>query len=467
MPTPEEILREQARKKRQPIGQTGLVQPVAQPDVQPTEQPDIVGQMNEANNAYAENISNAYSDLASQNAAILAEQQKANEQRERSFAQMMLDTRADYEKRMAENEQEIEGAKEATRFAGATKLAASLVNLAGVAGIGSANQSYKDYSVDWMKRVDSNKDYARKYKDAMRDKLNQLNLQLDALKAGNVQSVLNLKGQGAKEALGGRLAEAQARQAGTQAAINMEYKIGRDAVEDAQRERQMDISEENAKSQRALTADAHAIQRAQYGLVPDGKGGYKYNPEADPRIKLAQEREMAKITAKQTKAGAGGSANNLITLAVDNDNGTGDKYVVEPKSLAATIYVNSPSTKTGRANRKGLSQNVDEDLQLPRIELKKEEQSVLLQVGNGTLKGMEATIALTPILKNHPELKEPVKQISQSYSTWAYTNGFEIPDHNAQIGNEVTTTDFDDEPVTTPKDTTAVKKSKTGLEAFK
>ena len=455
MPTPQEILRERARKARIPIGQTDNVQPAvsASEQTQPVQSADLATQYMQLGQQTANTINNAYADLAKANADAVAEQQRVNQQREQSFAQMMIEQRDAYKQRMAENEIDEARAAKAARYTGATELAASLINLAGVAGIGSENQVYKGHSVDWMQKMDKQKETNRAYKDTMRDKMNSLQAQLDALRQGNLTSVLNLKLNGAKEEAQGRIAAADQAQKTAQGALELAHRAEREAVEDDFKDRQL----RNQAWATKVSADARAAddarQAAALGLVPDGKGGYTYNADLDPKIKQAKEREAAKVAAKQTKAGYGGSANNLLKLSIDDGHGGGETYVIEPKSLAATIYANSPSVTDKKSVRKNMSSKVDDDLNIPGVTLTKEEQRTLLQVGNGTLKGAEATIALAPILKNHPELHEAVKHSSESYSQWAYANGYQVPDYTsspAPTGNEVKA-DSADEPVAKPQ----------------
>lgn len=454
MPTPQEILRERARKARIPIGQTDNVQPAESASMAPQPQPtDIATQYMQLGQQTAQTINDAYSDLARANADAVAEQQRVNQQREQSFAQMMLEQRRAYNERIAENEADIANSAKAARYTGATELAASLINLAGVAGFGAENQVYKGHSVDWMKKMDQQKETNKAYRDGMRDKMNSLQAQLDALRQGNLTSVLNLKLNGAEAQAKGRIASAEQAQKTAQGALELAHRAEREKIEDDFKDRQL----KNQAWATSISADdkeeAKKIRAAQYGLVPDGNGGYKYSAEADPKVAQAREREAAKVSAKQTKAGYGGSANNLLKLSIDDGHGGGETYVIEPKSLAATIYANSPSVTDKKTVRKNMSSKVDNDLNIPGVELSREEQRTLMQVGNGTLKGAEATIALTPILKNHPELHEAVKHSSESYSQWAVSNGFKVPDYtngNAPSGNNANT-DFNDEPVAKPK----------------
>lgn len=415
MPTPEEILRENARKKRIPIGQTDPMaqQPViSQPQAPAT---DFTSQYIQAGQQAQQNINNAYADLAKANADALAQQQEANAQREQSFAKMMQEQRDAYNARLAENNVEEANVQKATRWAGATELASNIVNLLGTSLIGAENQQYQAPSADWMKRLDAKKEANKQYKDQMRDKMHSLQLQLDNLRAGNLNTSINMQMQGAKDAAQGRIAAAQQAQQNALGVIDLQHKLGREEVEDANKERSLRLQERAQSFNEAKTIEQQAMTAAQHGLVKGEDGKYTYDPTQDASVAAAAARAAA-------SGGGSGKNTNLITVTLPAfDHDPQETIQIDAKSLAVNIIANSKQAKQvyTKKERKRMKNEVP-DVDMPGVELNDEDYATVDMVKNGTLKGEDAATAMSDLVAKYPEIRDAVRKSAKSVKDWGY-----------------------------------------------
>ena len=114
------------------------------------------------------------------NAAMQRYQQRQNE-RQADLAGMLLQQRKDFEAQNAQDEEQIKNDVKAARWTGATELAASLANLIGVGSFNAANQQYKQYSQDWMRKADADMRMQRARLDNFRERQRAMQMHINQL----------------------------------------------------------------------------------------------------------------------------------------------------------------------------------------------------------------------------------------------------------------------------------------------
>ena len=211
----------------------------------------------------------------------------------------------------------VKADNQAAKWTGLGELAASVANLIGVGGHNAVSQQYKQYSQDWMRKADQDMREHRYRMDNVNARLNALKQQQLQLQMGDAQQALAQAQQNADRAYNNRIAMMQARNAAALDPVRYraeaEAKIGEAAVEGAQRAASVGMQEANlGLQQRQMNMREQQFQREManddlakqmQGFVPDGKGGYTYNPDK------AATNMGFKDAAAMAKAVGGGNNN--------------------------------------------------------------------------------------------------------------------------------------------------------------
>ena len=195
-------------------------------------------------------------------------------------------------KKEAELQKQIDTNKNV--FAGVTEFASALVNLIGTSR-GAVNQQPKTYTQDWMREADQHRLQERERLDRMRDKLRQQEMAGENAKyqltKEQIAEQLNLKNlkQSNAIALAGQI----------KAEKDEAYERSRNVVTDELKakgiEAQMrgqDVELERIARMDRADETRLQIEQLKQGLVPDGNGGYTYEPYLAAKKMGAQALEI-------------------------------------------------------------------------------------------------------------------------------------------------------------------------------
>ncbi len=195
-------------------------------------------------------------------------------------------------KKEAELQKQIDTNKSV--FAGVTEFASSLVNLIGTSR-GAVNQQPKTFTQDWMREADQHRLQERERLDRMREKLRQQQM------AGE-----NAKYQFTKEQIAEQLKLLQSKGSNAIALAQQQkaeedeaYERGRNGVADelaAKRiEAQLrgqDVELAGIAQRDRANETRFQIEMLKQGLVPDGNGGFSYDPATAAKKMGAQALEI-------------------------------------------------------------------------------------------------------------------------------------------------------------------------------
>ncbi|MBR5159688.1 MAG: hypothetical protein IKW84_08940 [Bacteroidaceae bacterium] len=200
------------------------------------------------------------------------------------------------ELREAKKEAELQRQIDTTKsvFAGVTEFASALTNLIGTSR-GAVNQQPRTVTQDWMREVDQHRLQERERLDRMRDKLRQQEMAGENARhqftKEQIVEQLNLRKLKGANAMG----LAQQRKAEDDEA----YERGRNTVSDvlaAKRiEAQMrgqDVEMAAIKQRYSADETRFNIELLKQGLVPDGNGGFSYDPATAAKKMGAQALEI-------------------------------------------------------------------------------------------------------------------------------------------------------------------------------
>lgn len=195
-------------------------------------------------------------------------------------------------KKEAELQRQIDTNKSV--FAGVTEFTSALVNLIGVSR-GAVNQQPKTFTQDWMREADQHRLQERERLDRMREKLRQQQMagenakyQFTKEQIAEQLKLINLKGTNA-------IALAQQQKAEKDEA----YERGRNLVTDqlAAERIKAQIRGQDVELERIARMDRAdetrlQIEQLKQGFVPDGNGGYTYDPYLAAKKMGAQALEI-------------------------------------------------------------------------------------------------------------------------------------------------------------------------------
>lgn len=200
------------------------------------------------------------------------------------------------ELREAKKEAELQRQIDTTKnvFAGVTEFASALTNLIGTSR-GAINQQPRTVTQDWMREADQHRLQERERLDRMRDKLRQQQMAGENAKyqmtKEQIVEQLNLRKLKAANAID--VAQAQ------KGENDEAYERGRNAVTDAlaakRIEAQMrgqDVELRGIEQRDRANETRYQIELLKQGLVPDGNGGFSYDPATAAKKMGAQALEI-------------------------------------------------------------------------------------------------------------------------------------------------------------------------------
>ena len=178
--------------------------------------------------------------------------QQLQNERHAGLADMLIQQRKDFETQNAQDEEQIRNDVKAARWTGATELAASLANLIGVGSFNAANQQYKQYSQDWMRKADADMKMQRARLDNFRERQRAMQMHINQLKQGDANTALNMAMRQADADRAARIQQADADYKAQLAPLEARYKSGLAA-----------IGEQAKGEQQAINIGLHEAQMEQ------------------------------------------------------------------------------------------------------------------------------------------------------------------------------------------------------------
>lgn len=266
-----------------------------------------------------DNIANNYQNSAND---AMSSVQRANEAAERDFTDIAQDIKNQYDEAQRENAIRSRADLNSAKYAGVTELASSIANLIGVGALGASNQTYQNYSQNWMQRADQERRARQARMDNIRERERQQRAQIAQLRQGGANALAQMRLGQAGTVAGLR---GNALQAGYQSgrdAAQAGYQAGTAAAQAGYQGTlqglQLGMQEENAQASRGLQAAALAQRDRQFNAQMEAKG-YDYDPKTGKWNPNPEK--MATIATASGRSGRGGSnSNNSYTIIDANGN---------------------------------------------------------------------------------------------------------------------------------------------------
>lgn len=169
-------------------------------------------QYQEGWNAYADSVNQTAADMAAQqkaaDVAYLQSMAAAEQQRQQTAEQnynkvadllkhgysaqeaMLRASQANVQKAEVEDAVKYKADLNAAKYTGLTELASSVANMIGVGSFNAANQQYRQYSQDWMRKADQDMRLRRARIDNLRERQRAMQNRLDQLRQSNNLTLL-------------------------------------------------------------------------------------------------------------------------------------------------------------------------------------------------------------------------------------------------------------------------------------
>ena len=211
-------------------------------------------------------------EVAEEAAARKAAEEKAaiNNEREKTFAQLILDEKARQEAEKEEMRRQEQANTMSSMATNATEVASGLINMFSVGGLHASNQQYNQPR-DWMQKADQDIKAHRARQRDMRATLDRLKLQQEQVRTS------------------GRIEEMQEAQ-----------RRARAETERARREYEEELSRKKEEERKKkVVADMY-----RQGMIPDGSDGWVFSPEAWAETHPAKEKNST-VTYKSEKTYSG------------------------------------------------------------------------------------------------------------------------------------------------------------------
>ena len=182
-------------------------------------------------------------------------QKLSNEANEANYLDLLENLRRENEASARESQLEADRTRQAAVWSGATELAAAIANMIGVGSHGSSNQTYKQYSHDWMRIASNEAKQARKERHAAQTQRANMEAQFAALKAKNAKDLAAQQLAGIRAVNAAQKNEASARYYNARAEYNnalLEYRNAKLALDQLKAQ---DASKLNDSKRAKLAAD--------------------------------------------------------------------------------------------------------------------------------------------------------------------------------------------------------------------
>lgn len=260
----------------------------------------------QANQAYIGNLETAQ---AANQAALDQSQQNYNNlmaKYNNDFAAMVQGESDRIRKEQEEARTMIQADQKAAQWSGLTELASSVANMIGVGSFNAANQQYRSYSQDWMKKADQDLREHRYRMDNVRARQNALKQQQLNLQMGQAGQALARENERIKQQYNDRMALAEAQRNAALQPMDIRSKAADEAGELGLKGMQ---TAAGIKAQEQSTAqgwsrikaqdEANELSRLTQGFVRDENGDWKYDPEkAASKLGVTDIKKISKSGGK-------------------------------------------------------------------------------------------------------------------------------------------------------------------------
>lgn len=299
----------------------------------------------DATSQQAEALGTIHTDYSNAANAAMQRYQQLQNERNASLADMLIQQRKDFETQNAQDEEQIKNDVKAARWTGATELAASLANLIGVGSFNAANQQYKQYSQDWMRKADADMRMQRARLDNFRERQRAMQMHINQLKQGDANTALNMAMRQADADRAARIQQADADYKAQLAPLEARYKSGLAAIGEQTKgeqqainiglhEAQMEQNDRHFRAQQQRMRDQmdqndrhFTAQMAAKGLNPDG---------------TVNETLTKQILATRAALNGGGKSDEIAYPIIDA-NGKVNLARLKPKEME-TVLLNARNT---------------------------------------------------------------------------------------------------------------------------
>lgn len=219
-------------------------------------------------------------------------------------------------------QQQLKASQNAAKYSGLTELAASVANLIGVGAGNAVSQQYRQYSQDWMRKADQDMREHRLRMDNIRARQNALKQQQLQIQMGQAGQALENARRQADRDFQNNITLAGARRDAAYAPVQARQQAQKEADELAMRGLQTAASQANQEDARAQgwarIEDARKndeLSRLAAGFVPDGKGGYTYDPEG--AAKKLGVKDLTQVTKKSSSGGSDNPVGYNYPVTID------------------------------------------------------------------------------------------------------------------------------------------------------
>lgn len=258
----------------------------------------------DATSQQAEALGTIHTDYSNAANAAMQRYQQLQNERHAGLADMLIQQRKDFETQNAQDEEQIRNDVKAARWTGATELAASLANLIGVGSFNAANQQYKQYSQDWMRKADADMRMQRARLDNFRERQRAMQMHINQLKQGDANTALNMAMRQADADRAARIQQADANYKAQLAPLEARYKSGLAAIgEQAKGEQQainIGLHEDQRAWQERENARNRAVQYSRMNSKTGGRGGSSSRGSGDRYDVTINGRPVVLTMSKQS-----------------------------------------------------------------------------------------------------------------------------------------------------------------------
>lgn len=309
-------------------------------------------------------VMHAEDELAKQQREQIASVEKSLQDEEKTATDALLDYGKYVEETRKENEAQALADKRAARWTGLTELAASLANLIGVGANDASHQQYHSFSQDWMKQADMDARERRNRFQSIRDRQNQMQMNLAALKAGNAKDLAAMRDKAAAQRYAGKVGLADfdykattennaLLNKGAEAAMNLRLQGGLAGIKTKQTNEQL----AQGRQRLGIYARQQNLQEQKYN---DSIDMSNYKRDKDGKLVLDEEKvkKNAEIAAKVS--GGGSKPNgNLYDMTV---NGQRVVLNMNKENRAQAIKDGTEELKRDILHKAGLADDQWDDL---------------------------------------------------------------------------------------------------------
>lgn len=351
----------------------------------------------QANQAYIGNLEAAQ---AANQAALDQSQQNYNNlmaKYNNDFAAMVQGESDRIRKEQEDTKTMIAADAKAAKWTGMAELAASVINLMGVANNRAVSQQYRSYSQDWMKKADQDLREHRYRMDNIRARQNALKQQQLNLQMGQAGQALARENERIKQQYNDRMALAEAQRNAALQPMDIRSKAADEAGELGLKGMQTAASLYNAEEGRKLQERGQNIDQAQFAARMAAQG---LNPNGTPNEDLMKQH----VAAAARVASDGKNNGDPYDIAINGQHFTIDlsDRAYDQALLTSTTYLKRDlmSANGFRGDWGKFVDDVESDKKGRKYD--QETRDVVAAIKNN-LRDDEGRLAITNYIKDHSD----------------------------------------------------------------